>query len=482
MRRMVKLFLMSAVLFSFTALCAQVPFRQTSAVDSIPHDLPLPTITVLKNTADGYIFAAVPYWGQGASYLAAYNNEGRPVLYKKVSSACTDFKMQENGQLTYFDFDAKKFFALDSTLSVIDEFSAQHGFLTDEHDLKILGNGSALIIGYEYKLFDLSGVVAGGSTHANVIVNVVQELDKYKRVVFEWRADEHYKFTDVGPEVNLLDESFQFTHINSVDVDRDGNLIISSRHLDEITKINRNTGAIMWRLGGKNNEFAFINDSIRFSGQHSVRVLPNGNLLLFDNGVSHVPAFSRAVEYTLDTVRKTAELVWSYRNTPDIASDFWGNAQRLGNGNTFISWGHADVAATEVDSSGNKVFEMMFPKNVFSYRILRFPLTHRQTGTPVSVPPCATSVTLDQNFPNLFNPSTLLQFTLPSVCRVQLRIEDVLGRVAAVVADGVMQPGVHRIIWHASVPSGVYFYRLDAVTLNTPQKRFTQVRRMLLVR
>ena len=45
---------------------------------------------------------------------------------------------------------------------------------------------------------------------------------------------------------------------------KDGNLLLSCRHLDEVIKINKNTGNIMWRLGGeasKNNEFTFLNDT-----------------------------------------------------------------------------------------------------------------------------------------------------------------------------------------------------------------------------
>ena len=73
---------------------------------------------------------------------------------------------------------------------------------------------------------------------------------------------------------------------------------------------NRNTGAIIWRLGGKNNQFSFINDTIGFSHQHAIRRLENGNISLFDNGNYHSPPFSRAIEYSLNENNKTATLVW----------------------------------------------------------------------------------------------------------------------------------------------------------------------------
>ncbi|HLP18493.1 MAG TPA: aryl-sulfate sulfotransferase [Bacteroidota bacterium] len=457
-------------------------FKFVYELDSIPSDLPLPNVTVLKTTGEGYIFAAVPYWGQGTSYLAIYDNAGRPVAYKKVSSACTDFKLQRNGLLTYYDYEARKYFVLDSALHPIESYAAQHGFSTDEHDIQFLENGNVLLIGYDIRQYDMSRIVDSGSANADVIVNVVQEIDPYKRVVFEWKAYEHYQFADVGPAVNLRDQSFRFTHINSVDLDRDGGLIVSARHLNEISKIDRTTGAFIWRLGGKKNQFTFIGDSAGFSGQHSARVLPNGNLLIFDNGVSRIPAFSRAVEYHLDTIRMTAECVWSYRASPDIASEFWGNAQRLGNGNTFISWGHASVAATEVDQAGQTVFEMSFPSNVFSYRIFRYPFKRLTTGSAEPLLAFPSEFSIKQNYPNPFNPSTTLEFSLPCESQVTLRIYDMLGRKVESLANGRYAAGVHQVRWNAGVPSGVYVYRFEAVRTANPSRHFVGTGKMQLIR
>src|SRR5690606_33427409 len=107
-----------------------------------------------------------------------------------------------------------------------------------------------------------------------------------------------------------------YAHGNAVELDSDGNILISSRHMNEITKIDRTTGEIIWRWGGKNNEFTFVNDTLAFSFQHDIRRLPNGNVTLFDNGNHHKPPRSRAVEYELDEVNKTATVVWQYPEEP----------------------------------------------------------------------------------------------------------------------------------------------------------------------
>lgn len=455
-----------------------------NGADTLPSDLPIPTIRIAKNTSAGFMFASVPFWGKGNCYIVAYDNTGRPVLYKKVSSVCMDFKPQDNGCLTYYEYESKKFIVLDSTLTPVRSYRAQNGYTTDGHELKILANGHVLLIGYAYKNVDMSLVVPGGSHTANVVVNAIQELDEWDQVVFEWKADEYFSYADVGPEVDLLDESFEFMHINSIDVDRDGGLIISSRHLDEVTKIDRKTGAIVWRFGGKKNQFRFTNDTIGFNAQHAVRVLPNGNLLLFDNGNYHATHYSRALEYSLDTVNKTATLVWSHRNMPDVASALWGNAQRLNNGNTFIAWGDAGIAATEVDTAGNTVFEISFPRDVHSYRIYRLPMVKGNAISAVVGSGAVLKFSLDQNFPNPFNPTTTIRYTLPAqaVWQTSICVFDVLGRVVANISDGVQSAGTHEVSWNASVPSGVYWYRFDAISTSDPARRYRHIKKMLLVR
>jgi hypothetical protein len=431
--------------------------------DSLPADLPLPKTTVLRSPSEGYIFAAVPYWGNGANYLVAYDNSGKPVFHRKTRATCTDFKSQDNGVLTYFDYAAQKFFALDSALRIVDSFWVQKGFSTDEHDLKILPNGNVLLIGNGIRFVDMRQYVQGGDPNASVIVNVVQEIDRDKNLVFEWKSADHYRITDAGPGVNLLDPSFVHAHVNSVCVDLDGNLVISARNLDEITKIDRKTGNIIWRMGGKNNQFRFVDDSTGFSAQHSVSILPNGNVLLYDNGLYHQPKISRAVEYRVDTLKKTAERVWSYGNSPDISSEIWGNAQRLTNGNTFISWGKSQVAATEVTPGGEKVFEMTFPEGVYSYRIFRYAMKFASVVTTVKHASEQRIGLLSPNYPNPFNPTTTIQFNLPSRVRATLKIYDLQGRDVATLVDEERPAGSFSVAWNAKdLPSGIYFYRLTA--------------------
>jgi hypothetical protein len=352
-------------------------------------------------------------------------------------------------------------------------------------------------------------------------------------------------------------------------VDPDGNILLSSRHLSEITKINVETGDIIWRLGGKNNQFNFVNDSIGFSYQHDIRRLANGDITLMDNGNMHVPAFSRAVEYKLDEVNKTATLVWQFRHTPDVYDSYMGNVQRLSDGNTIIGWGGAHTpAVTEVRPDGSVAFEMTFPYIsgiALSYRAFRYPFlfvtspTANDTVRPgdtttlrwmssgvgtvdvdyssdggntwnnlvvnypasaesliVSVPtdslaalrfriiqsgnvnrgvtylsdevPVAEGVSsvksvtnpykydLSSNYPNPFNPSTIISYEIAKVGHVSLKVYNVLGQQIATLVDGVQSPGRYNVEFDGSkLSSGVYFYQLKT-------DNFVSTKKMVLVK
>jgi hypothetical protein len=89
---------------------------------------------------------------------------------------------------------------------------------------------------------------------------------------------------------------------------------------------------------------------------------------------------------------------------------------------------------------------------------------------------------LSQNYPNPFNPSTTLQYGIPMTSRVRLQICNLLGQVVAELVDGEQAAGLYRVQWNANVSSGIYFYRIDAVSTIDPNNRFVQVKKMSLLK
>jgi hypothetical protein len=433
----------------------------------LPIDFPYMNISAPGEPSPERIFLAT--FGGGIPYLIILENTGRPLFYKKMQANCFDFKLQPNGLVTYFDDRVGYFYAMDNSYAVVDSFMCGNGYTTDLHDLQLLPDGHALLMSYDAKKVDMSGVVPGGKSDATVIGLVIQEIDREKNVVFEWRSWDHFQFTDATHE-DLTKETVDYVHGNALELDSDGNILLSSRHLDEITKISRETGEIIWRMGGKNNQFTFLNDPIQFSYQHDIRRVPNGNLTLFDNGNFHTPRFSRAVEYRLDEHLMTAELVWQYRASPDIFGPFMGSVQRLPNGNTFICWG-AGSTLSEVRPDGTKAFEIRLDENVYSYRGFRFPWRTSRPDKPLLIPK---SSSLTQNYPNPFNSTTTIRISLPEDTYISLKVYDVLGREVATLADRRQRAGFFFARFNASgLPSGVYFFRLITET-------HTEVRKVIL--
>jgi hypothetical protein len=166
-------------------------------------------------------------------------------------------------------------------------------------------------------------------------------------------------------------------------LDADSNYIISFRNMGSVVKMDRNTGAIIWQLGGVRSNFTIVNDPLGFfSAQHFARRLPNGHILMYDDGIRHSPQQSRAVEYALDTVAHTATMVWQYVPVPAVFTLVVGSAQRLQNGNTVVGFGFASQI-DEVDPTSRLLARGVFTWSGAKayYRALRMPSLY-QYQTP----------------------------------------------------------------------------------------------------
>jgi hypothetical protein len=463
--------------------------ESSSQSGSFPNDFPLPVITQLDNPASGSIFIGtykmglagyhlqyVTYIKSDRQYLMILNDKGEPKYWKEVAVETTDFKPQPNGHLTYYDFSFGYYLELDSSFNIVDSYKCGNGYSTNAHELRVLADGHSLLLGDDPQSVDMSQIVPGGSTNALVYGMVIQELDRQKQVVFQWRSFDHFSITDATHE-ELTSESIDYVHPNALELDSDGNILLSSRHLDEITKINRTTGEIMWRWGGKQNQFQFVNDTQFFSHQHSIRRTTVGTYILFDNGNYREQEFSRGVEYVLDQEKKTATLIWQYRHTPDIFSIAMGSIERLSNGNTIIGWGTASDAFTEVHPDGSVALDVQLPDSIVSYRAVKYDWP--QVGSQTVVNNKSTEPTLfsiEQNFPNPFNPTTTIGYSLAKASKVTISVHDLLGRRIAILFSGMKPAGKYSIRFDGSgLPSGFYFYRMQA-------GNFFQTRKLLLLK
>ena len=365
------------------------------STNSIPADLPTITVGTSNNPADGKIFLTNQSQTTSktiGNYLLIYNNDGSIAKYFKIPQSGSLFKVEPNGQLSYNLKGNNNRIIMDTSFVPVDTLKCGNGYKTNGHDALLLPNGHAILIANDKEPVDMSGLVQGGDPNAQVTGLVVQELDASKNVVFQWRSWDYIPIAASYFDLAMVD--IDLLHTNALAVDKDGNILVSMRHLSSIVKINRETGNVDWILGGKLNQFTFINEHetnspTYFSYQHNIEVLPNSNITLFDDGTQHVPQYSRGVEYKLDEQLKTATMVWEYRHTPDIYADAMGSVQRLPNGNTIIGWGNKTGAGipvyTEVHPDNTIALELFFPVGQFCYRVYKYPWISQTPDASVSV-------------------------------------------------------------------------------------------------
>ena len=236
---------------------------------------------------------------------------------------------------------------------------------------------------YDILPADLTPV--GGPALGWIYDGLFQEIDiATGELIFEWRASDHvplnstYK-TFVG-NGNDRNAAFDYFHINSVAKNHEGNYIVSARHTHSITCIHRETGAIIWTLGGKLNDFTSDGSDTSFSWQHDARWHGNNTLTLFDNAASSnidPSAVSRGMTIDLDIPGRTASLRAAYYHPQDMKAVSQGSMQILPNGNVFIGWGHS-AAFTEFHPNGTLLCNVHFGASawftfgrVVSYRTLK---------------------------------------------------------------------------------------------------------------
>ena len=340
------------------------------------------TITVNNNPwkANLFFHSSTPPNGT----VNILDTSGALIFSQDMSPKGMDWKVNLNNNLTYTDR-MGGWFVMNNNYTEIDSVYCQNGYIADAHDFMQLMNGNYILIAYDEQPYAMDTIVAGGDPNADVEGFIIQELDANHNLIFQWRSWDYFHVTD-NIHLNLTNSFLPFIHGNAIDIDFDGHFLISSKGLDEITKINRTTGNIIWRWGGSQNEFNFIND-YPFTGQHCIRSLGNNYYILYDNGnysnlYTNMPKRSRGVEYVLDTTMMTAEKVWEFTHPDTIFAGSTGSIQRLPNNNTLIDWGnihkinnipHTDGAIfTEVDSNNQIVFQLEFDNGYNSYRAHKF--------------------------------------------------------------------------------------------------------------
>lgn len=182
-------------------------------------------------------------------------------------------------------------------------------------------------------------------------------------VTKRWSAFDHLNWATLRGSRSVAGN---WLHGNGISFGPRGNVLMSLRNADQVISIAPGYASVEWTLGGTTGTLALA-AADRFFGQHYVSEPTPGRVLVYDNGWERPGgAYTRAIEYAINTAGSSATKVWEYRHTPEIYASLVGSARRLSNGNTTILFGmlagqnfsSGPVTAVEVDPAGTVVWRL----------------------------------------------------------------------------------------------------------------------------
>jgi len=256
-----------------------------------------------------------------------------------------------------------------------------NGFHADLHELQIEPNDVAYITIYNVMRCDLTPV--DGARNGVIIDPAVQELDmKTGLVRWEWNTLDHVGVGESHAPVSTSATPWDWFHLNSIDPEPDGDVLISGRSTWAAYQLEKGSGAVLWRLGGTKSSFK-LGPGAETAWQHDARMQPDGTITAFDDGSNpRIHYQSRAVRIAIDQASHTARLLRAYPHPGGpLVADSQGNVQTLPNGNLVIGWG-AVPSVSELTKGDELRFDAHLPPGSSSYRAFRSPWE----GHPLSLP------------------------------------------------------------------------------------------------
>jgi hypothetical protein len=358
-------------------------------------DLKPPTVVVETKTSDvspGYVFFGPKKKVKQEGPLIV-DNDGRPVWFSPQKHGVTDFRVQRyRGRpvLTYWIGVSKvgighgSYVILDNHYKRIAAVRAVgKKLMGDEHEFQLTPQGTALITIYNPVPGDLSSV--GGPKDGLILDSILQEIDvKTGKLLHEWHSLGHVGIDESYWKLKKVKGKwppYDYFHINSIELQPNGTYLVSARNTHALYEIDRSTGRVIWRLGGRKSDFAMGKGTI-FNWQHDARSHPNGTISVFDDGAfPKLEDHSRALILKPNMAAKKVTLVKAYVSPDKLLAMHQGGMQVLSNGHVFVGWG-SEPYFTEFARDGKVVFDAHFGKNQDSYRAYRFQWVGLPTDKP----------------------------------------------------------------------------------------------------
>ena len=344
-----------------------------------------------KFTAAGTLPVSAPFAalsmpalvGSPLPYAFVIDSHGTPIWWKEVpGDSVLDVKAVSGGRIAFWHGKLVEpgsdgpysIYRLDGRL---DSEVRVTGALGDPHEMLETGRGTW----YRIAAMDrdhTDTTLYGGPADRSVHDNEIQEIDSNGNLVWSWKSRDHIAPAESTLWASYLvkaiqpDKPLDLVHMNSIEEDADGNVIVSCRHLDAVYKIRKSDGAILWKLGGSTTaeSLTVIGDDangMHLGGQHDARVLPDGTLTVYDNGSGFANRPARGTRWAIDPAARTATLVETLTDSSVKTSPGAGSVRKLADGSWLASW--TGTAAVRAYLPDHKVrFDLKFANNGLSYR------------------------------------------------------------------------------------------------------------------
>lgn len=305
---------------------------------TLPEDFP-PLTAIGQGAKEGYYYTTM------GNFVVKFDTKGEVVFYRKANATnAGPFRRNEiDGEVIYSYLEAygnpyhnalsgigyrttalvmlnEQYEKINEIPYMVPTEKVPENYPLENHDYQILGKDHYILTTYVGKKADnIPSDVEGHEYGANVVACIFQEV-KDGECIFEWDSTDHPELYGASLEAgDYTNESriwSDYVHFNAIVIDpKDNNFLCSYRDLDAVLKIDRETGDIIWTLGGVNDDFGLTDEQL-FHRQHNVTLTDEGDILLFDNGcltnilgypvqsdeekAAAASQYSRGVRFTLD--------------------------------------------------------------------------------------------------------------------------------------------------------------------------------------
>jgi hypothetical protein len=259
-----------------------------------------------------------------------------------------------------------------------------NGLRADLHDFQIAPHDVSYTTAFNAVRCNLSSI--GGARNGVILDTAVQEIDmKTGLVRWEWHSLDHVAASESETTTPTKPTPWDWFHINSIDLEPDGNIFISARSTWAGYQIQGGSGNILWRLGGLKSSFK-MGPGTETAWQHDGRILPDGLVTFFDDGSNPpIHSQSRGLRIALDFKTREARLSSAYAHPdPPLLAPSQGNMQTLPDGNALIGYGGVP-AISEFATNGSLLFDAHLPYDMSFYRAFRFPWSGRPSRPPAAL-------------------------------------------------------------------------------------------------